>query len=615
MKYIFVNPVSFIVNYAPIIGVPELIGVLENENQNAEFLDLNLKYFNCFESAKSVIALIQSFDNFVSNINEDENLPILKNIFSNIKKQYKIERNNLFYIASRIVFCRKVLKSKKYFYNLPLCEYSHNIISKFSSVLALEWRNLLSELVPDIETMRSYSKERKIALDLEALIDFFTANKNSLTSFYEKEIVNLLEKNPDCIGVSVNSESQFLPALYFCFLLKQKTSVHINIGGSFVNELYGFISNFDKLFETFFDSVSIGSSYLTVVQLLKYIDKKIKISEVNNLLYKSNGKIVVNNSNEQISINSLPVQSFSGYDFSAYLSPELVVPIRASFSCYWKKCIFCSCSNDGEKYQIKPLEKFVEEIEYFQKCTNAKFFYFWDNSFPPAYLEQFAESLIKTKLKISYSLYARFEAEFSYDLLKKLKKSGCQKILWGLDSASEQVLKYINKGIDIDVVPEILKNSHKAGISNTVHLILGHPKQDVSDFNEDIDFVKKNKKYIDLVYVNESLLFYKNSLISKDFSTYKNLIKTTKEQRNYTKNFIYDLYFNKQKMFCICDVGIYNLLYLKKYGCKKLRILKLIYNLIYDNTLLFNLYIKFYVFLLNCNCTNNLVRFGKVKLL
>ena len=609
MKYVFVNPVSFIVNYAPIIGVPELIGILENENEKAEFLDLNLMYFNGFDSAKSVIALIQSFDNFVANINEEECLPILKNVYSNIKNQYKIERNNLLYIASRIGFCRKVLKSKKYFYNLPLCEYSNNIVSKFSSVLAFMWSNLLSELIPDVETMHSYSEERKITLDIKSLLSFFTVNTNSLTYFYESEIVNLLENQPDCIGISVNSESQFLPALYLCFLLKQKTSVHINLGGSFVNELYCFIENFDELFDTFFDSVSMGNSHSTVVQLLKYIDKKIDVSNVPNLLYKNNGKIVVNNCNEQTLINSLPVQSFSGYNFSSYLAPELVVPIRASFSCYWKKCIFCSCSNDGEKYQVKTVEKFVDEIEYFQKSTNSNFFYFWDNSFPPLYLERFAEALIKKKLNISYSLYARFENEFSYDLLKKLKKSGCQKILWGLDSASSHVLEYINKGIDIDVVPEILKNSHKAGISNTVHLILGHPNQDVSDFNDDINFVKKNKKYIDLVYINESLLFYKNSLISKDFSTYKNLIKTTKEQRNYTKNFIYDLYFNKQKKFCICDVGIYNLLFLKKYGCRRLRLLKIIYNLICNNTLLFNYYIKFYFFLLNCNSTNNLVRF------
>lgn len=310
MNYVFVNPVSFIVNYAPIIGVPELIGILENENQKAEFLDLNLKYFNSFESAKSVITLIQFYDELLANMKIDKYSDVIKNIFFKIKNQYKIDRNNLIYISSRISFCREVLKSKKYFYNLPLCEYSNNLITKFLSMLSLEWYHLLSELIPDIETMRSYSKERKIKLNIEVLLQFFSVNTNSLTYFYEKEISNLLEKKPDCIGVSVNSESQFLPALYLCFLLKQKTSVHINIGGSFINELYGFISNFDRLFETFFDSVLIGNSHLAVVQLLKYIDKKIQISEVDNLLYKNNGKIIFNKCKEQILINSLPLPSF-----------------------------------------------------------------------------------------------------------------------------------------------------------------------------------------------------------------------------------------------------------------------------------------------------------------
>ena len=104
--------------------------------------------------------------------------------------------------------------------------------------------------------------------------------------------------------------------------------------------------------------------------------------------------------------------------------PELVFPVQASTSCYWRKCIFCDCSASEQGYTIKTVPRLVDEIEFLKKKYKTKYFYFWDNALHPNYLNKLADELQKRKINIIFSIYARFEPEFNLQLLKKLRKAG-----------------------------------------------------------------------------------------------------------------------------------------------------------------------------------------------
>jgi hypothetical protein len=104
MKYLFVNPPFYSINPSPIIGIPELLGVLSENGVSSNFIDLNIDYYSELMSKQN----LNDFIIFFNNIFKDETykkLPILlqdilqtckNNSFDNIKK--------LIYISSRIDF-------------------------------------------------------------------------------------------------------------------------------------------------------------------------------------------------------------------------------------------------------------------------------------------------------------------------------------------------------------------------------------------------------------------------------------------------------------------------------------------------------------------------------
>ena len=68
----------------------------------------------------------------------------------------------------------------------------------------------------------------------------------------------------------------------------------------------------------------------------------------------------------------------------------------------------------------------------------------------------------------SQKIYAknlvRFEPIFTYDMLSKMRKAGCVKMVFGLESVSPRVHKLMAKGNEVKVVERILRDTKQLGI-------------------------------------------------------------------------------------------------------------------------------------------------------
>lgn len=564
MKYVVVNPISFISNPAPTISIPTLLGVLESAGLDVDFVDLNLKYLNLISSKEE----ISKFINFYSEILKNDQFNSLK-IFRDINLQIE----NLKEILDKVLVCKLIMKSKKYFFNYFLQNYSKKVLNKvFNSFLYVS-DSIKQEICKPLDD--NFNQKTKFNIDIDTLNNFFENNLLCYKEFYEKEADKILKLNPDVIGVSINHDNQLVPGLYFCYILKKKTKCHINVGGSFYKYYHEEINNLLLLFDNYFNSISDTNCPNTPVLLAKHLEGQISLSDVKGLIYKnSEGNIIKNEVELNNKNTSFFSPSFDKIDFTQYICPEIVLPIETSTSCYWKKCIFCTC-NDMPFVQ-KKVEELVNEIEFLSKRHNTKYFYFWDNCISPAYLEKMADLLIEKGLNINYSIFARFEKEFNLQLLKKAKKSGLNMIYFGLDSASDRILKVINKGITISNAKNVLKLVRKAKIFSGVYLIFGHPTETSKDLLTDYKFIKKNQKYINTVIISPEVIFIQGSLIEKNYDYYSSKILTTKEERMKYYKLVTNMY---QHM----DIhSVYNLIYIAEKGfdafCKDVEINKFIHN-------------------------------------
>ena len=207
-------------------------------------------------------------------------------------------------------------------------------------------------------------------------------------------------------------------------------------------------------------------------------------------------------------------------------------------------------------------------------------------------------------------MYARLEKEFTYELLKKIKKSGCIAIHWGLDSASERILNYVNKGITIENAQNVLKNSRRAGIFNCIFLIFGFPTETIDDMKKGLEFIKRNKKNIHRVINIDSCKFLNGSIMNNNYEYYNALIDKSEE-------------FNKYKLKTINEIQTitksseyeqlnfqWSYMYISKYGINIFKLINYLIHSIYRNKnkiikKILNIYLKFETWKLEKKLENN----------
>jgi radical SAM superfamily enzyme YgiQ (UPF0313 family) len=518
MKMLLVFPPQWVF-VAPSVGIPSLIGYINSQNHEAKALDLNIEFFNhvlqpsilenSMKKAKTILPVLkEEFEN--SNISDISKLAIETRIKF---QRYEYIKNNISeleelskYIIPNITAYSKIPKTKD-FYNPDQLYDTYAYFEKAFKIATLPYYPLKYDLF-------NYVYDNgKFTFDVVKHV-CFDEDSNMFINYYKPIVEKLSHSDIDCIGISINGLSQIVPGLTFARMIKEKTSIHVTIGGSHITREDEYIKNNKEFFKLFADSISVGDGEISLTELLNYLEGKTTIDKVPSLIYLDKDDNITANPLSSLPFNKVPTFSFDGMDMDKYFLPDKVLPIQAVQGCYYGKCAFCDY-NVGKKYSSKSPEQMVEEIKTLQKKYGVSHFYFIDSGLSPAFLDKFSKKLIEDKIKIHYFSNLRFEKQFTKKLLKQMHKSGMVVCQWGLESASERMLKLINKGITMDVVKRILKDASNVGLMNHVYVIAGLPTETVEDFDKTIEFLHKYKKYIDTVAFHD-FCFVKGSYIANN---------------------------------------------------------------------------------------------------
>jgi radical SAM superfamily enzyme YgiQ (UPF0313 family) len=108
-------------------------------------------------------------------------------------------------------------------------------------------------------------------------------------------------------------------------------------------------------------------------------------------------------------------------------------------------------------------------------------------------------------LGIKWSDSANF-VPLNRKLLRLLQEAGSIRLIFGLESGSPRILRYINKNLTLTQVEGILKLCCEVGIWPEVNLICGFPHETEKDVKLTVSFLKKVRKYLRVVYVNKFFL-------------------------------------------------------------------------------------------------------------
>lgn len=100
------------------------------------------------------------------------------------------------------------------------------------------------------------------------------------------------------------------------------------------------------------------------------------------------------------------------------------------------------------------------------------------------------EGMIREGLAFRWTCNSRVDY-VDPELLTLMKRAGCWLISWGIESASDDILRHVHKGTDQSKIERALRWSHEAGIWNWGFFILGLPGETEETIRQTIALAKK----------------------------------------------------------------------------------------------------------------------------
>jgi len=327
-------------------------------------------------------------------------------------------------------------------------------------------------------------------------------NIDKLLQKWESDISQWIEtfRSYGIIGFTIQSLNYYFSIKFAEKIKKRYPDKIIIFGGPecFKNFNADHLIRFD-----FIQAVCYGEGDKAFPDILDQIIHNRSIT-AKGFLIKNNKAQVIDTGNSELikDLNKLPFADYSFLD-----APETLA-LSTSRGCLYR-CTFCHESRHWKKFRYRSAHSVLTEIKtHLAKFPDVKYIYFNDSLINGNIkeLSKFCDLMIKEKIKINWGGHIAVREELTPDLLKKMKKAGADRLNFGIESGSDKVLKLMNKHCTRDLIKKVLYDTHKAGISFSVNIIIGFPGETEQDFNETRLLVKYIRKYTSVIHFNPCLV-------------------------------------------------------------------------------------------------------------
>jgi radical SAM superfamily enzyme YgiQ (UPF0313 family) len=263
--------------------------------------------------------------------------------------------------------------------------------------------------------------------------------------------------------------------------------------------LVGFHGSVDPeflLYKTGATGIVRGEPELTVLRICKGS----KLNLIPGVSFFNNDKEIVHNERSiDLNVKKLPIPAYDLINLEKYeysLMGNRFVLLETSRGCPYN-CFFCVKSvMYGGGVREKKFSQVKKEIDYVIN-SGVNNIYFFDLEFSNnlKMVSQISDYLIGKSSGISWCCQMRIE-KINLKLLKKMKKSGCNLIHFGIESGSAKTIKKLHKNNSKKEVKRKLRMVKGVGIRSLCFFILGFPFETSQDFKDTIRFsVNLNPTY------------------------------------------------------------------------------------------------------------------------
>lgn len=327
----------------------------------------------------------------------------------------------------------------------------------------------------------------------------------------EVRLLELLKRHieqvrPDVVGITLPFPGNLYAGLKCAqFIKKHFPHIKTVAGGGFVNTELRDLSEpavFDYL-----DFITLDDGERPFLSILQFLEGKKNQEELVRTFIRMDDEVRYIHDDQEPDFHHAETGCPDYFDLplDKYLSLiEMANPMHRLWSdgcwnkltlahgCYWHKCSFCDTTLPYiKRYESAPAAVLVDRMEQVIAQTGHRGFHFVDEAAPPSVLKDVAKELLKRKIGISWWTNIRFEKAFTEDLCRLMAMSGCIAVTGGLETASDRLLKLMNKGVTVRQAAQVCDHFSKAGIMVHAYLMYGFPTQTQQETIDALEIVRQ----------------------------------------------------------------------------------------------------------------------------
>ncbi len=245
----------------------------------------------------------------------------------------------------------------------------------------------------------------------------------------------------------------------------------------------------------FLDFVIRGEYDYAVADLAETMGNGGKIEDIPGITWRDGEEISQGKpANRLTDLNSLPIPAYDLIDFNNYTESVFInhpaAAMATSRGCPYK-CMYCWFPQTiySHRWVAQSPERMFEEVRYMVERFGVREIKIDDDTFEidRQRVVDFCELLIRHHVKVAWAPQCRPDL-VDEELLRIMKRAGCIRILWGCESASQEVLDKMKKGFKVADIEKATHLSQKLGIEVLNCFMLGFPWDTEETIRQTIEF-------------------------------------------------------------------------------------------------------------------------------
>jgi len=248
--------------------------------------------------------------------------------------------------------------------------------------------------------------------------------------------------------------------------------------------------------ETFvdhFDLVAVGEGEETIVRIMEHLGDR-RFEAIPGLVFKRDGEIVRGTTRIRTKeMSHLPLPYRGDVPNAEYIHywrkhwKDATTPLMSTRGCPFR-CDFCHKSVFGDLFSARPVDSVVAEM---REIAELGYDHIWmsDDLFTLNYKRTFelAQAIEAAHLPLTWECLSRV-THVDQPIFEQMRRAGCKRIFFGIESGDEKVLKEMKKGITPDQARAAVEACVAAGIKAAGFFMVGYLGETTDSLIRSINF-------------------------------------------------------------------------------------------------------------------------------